>query len=45
MNLSVEQKQTYRHGQQTCGCQMGGGEMGQTGILGLVYANYCTENE
>ena len=25
MNLFIEQKQTYRHGEQTCGCQRGGG--------------------
>ena len=28
MNLSTEQKQTYRHGQQTSGCQGGGGGVG-----------------
>ena len=25
MNLSTEQKQTHRHGGETCGCQEGGG--------------------
>ena len=25
MNLFTKQKQTYRHGEQTCGCQGGGG--------------------
>ena len=25
MNLSMKQKQTYRHREQTCGCQGGGG--------------------
>ena len=25
MNLSMKQKQTHRHGEQTCGCQGGGG--------------------
>ena len=25
MNLSIEQKQTHRHGEQTCNCQGGGG--------------------
>ena len=25
MNLSIEKKQTHRHGEQTCGCQGGGG--------------------
>ena len=24
MNLSIEQKQIHRHGEQTCGCQGGG---------------------
>ena len=24
MNLSTEQKQTHRHGEETCGCQQGG---------------------
>ena len=26
--LSTEQKQTHRHGEQTCGCQGGGGGSG-----------------
>ena len=38
-NLSVEQKQTHRHGDQACGCQ-GRGGVGWTGSLGLVDANY-----
>ena len=25
MNLSMKQKQTHRHREQTCGCQWGGG--------------------
>ena len=25
MNLSMKQKQTHRHGEQTCGCHGGGG--------------------
>ena len=25
MNLSTKQKQTYRHREQTCGCEGGGG--------------------
>ena len=25
MNLSIKQKWTHRHGEQTCGCQGGGG--------------------
>ena len=28
MNLSVKQKQSHRHGEQTCGCQGGGGGRG-----------------
>ena len=26
MNLSTKQKQTHRYGEQTCGCQGGGGQ-------------------
>ena len=37
INLSTEQKQTHRHGEQTCGFQGGGGG---SGSLGLVVANY-----
>ena len=33
MNLSTEQKQTHRHGEQTCGCQRRGSGMdGEFGI-------------
>ena len=41
MNLSMKQKQTPRHREQTCGCQGGGtvGE-GRTASLGLADANY-----
>ena len=41
MNLSMKQKQTQRHREQTCDCQGGGrvGE-GQSGSVGLVDANY-----
>ena len=28
MNLSAKQKQTHRHGEQTCGCQEAGGRNG-----------------
>ena len=40
MNLSM--KQTHRHRAQICGCQGGGGGVGEktTGSLGLVDANY-----
>ena len=33
MNLSIEQKQTYRHGKQTYSCQ--GGENGMDGEFGV----------
>ena len=43
MNLSyTEQKQTHRHGQQTCGCQGEGKGVGWTGSLGLIDANFYT---
>ena len=29
MNISVKQKQTHRHREQTCGCQVGGGKVGE----------------
>ena len=35
MNSSTEKKQTHGHGEQTCGCQEGGGGKG-TGSLGLA---------
>ena len=35
MNLSKEQKQTHRHGQQTCGCQGGGGGSGMAWEFGV----------
>ena len=31
MNLSMKQKETHRHKEQTCGCQMGG-ERGRDGL-------------
>ena len=35
MNLSIKQKQTHRHGQQTCSCQGGGGrEWERLGVWG-----------
>ena len=41
MNLSTKQKQTHRHREQTCGCQVGGVEReGWTGCSGFVDANY-----
>ena len=45
MNLSMEQKQTHRHREQTCGCQ-GGGSWGEewSGRLELADANYYIEN-
>ena len=41
MNLSMKQKQTHRHREQTCGCQGGGGWEGWIGSLGLADADYC----
>ena len=35
MNLSTEQKQTHRHGHQTCGCQGGKGESGMDWEFGV----------
>ena len=45
MNLSMKQKETHRHREQTCGCQ-GDGEMGEerTGSLQLADANYCIQD-
>ena len=41
MNLSMKQKQTQRHREQTCGCQEGGEvEERGVGIMALVDANY-----
>ena len=44
VNLSTKQKQTHRHREETCGCQgiagAEGEEVGWTGSLGLVEANY-----
>ena len=34
MNLSTEQKQTQRHGKQTCGCKGEGGEWDGLGVWG-----------
>ena len=36
INLSLKQKQTHRHRDQTCGCQQGGGEEGWTRNLELA---------
>ena len=35
MNLSTEKKQTYEHGEQTCGCQGGGGGSGMDREFGV----------
>ena len=41
MNISVKQKQTHRHREQTCGSQGGGGVAGGwTRASGLTDANY-----
>ena len=34
MTLAIEQKQTHRRGEQTCGCQAGGGGSGMDGEFG-----------
>ena len=46
MNLSIikksfHSKENHGRGEQTCGCQEGGG---RTGNLGLIDANYCLWN-
>ena len=35
MNLPTEKRQTHRHGEQTCGCQGGGGESGMEWEFGV----------
>ena len=44
----LKSKQTNKNplklGEQTCGCQGGGGGSGMTGSLELVDANYCIWN-
>ena len=55
MNLSIEQKQTHGHREQTCGCQGGGSEMdwesevGRCKLFHLEWINnevllYSTDN-
>ena len=44
MNLSTEQKQTHAHGEKTCGSKGEGEEVGWTGSLGLIDANYWIWN-
>ena len=41
MNLSKEKKQTHGLGEQTYGCQGGGGRCGMDWSLGLADSNYC----
>ena len=41
MNLSTEKKQTRGHGEQTCGCQGGGGGSRMYWEFGLVDGNFC----
>ena len=44
-NLSTQQNQTHRHGEQSCVYRGGKGErVGWTGSLGLVDADYDLEN-
>ena len=40
MSLSTEQKETYRHREQICGCQGGGGGSRIDWEFGLVDENY-----
>ena len=40
-NQSFHRKETHALGEQTCGCQGGGGGMGWTGSLWLIDENYC----
>ena len=35
MNLPTEKKQSHGHGEQTCGCQGGGGGIGMAWELGI----------
>ena len=35
MNISTKQKETHRHGEQTCGCQGGGGGGGKNWEFGI----------
>ena len=35
MNLSTKQKQTHRHGEESCGCQGGAGGSGREGEFGV----------
>ena len=36
MNIPIKQKQSHRHREETCGCQVGGGWGERTGSLGLA---------
>ena len=44
MSLSMKQKQTHRHREQTGGCQEGRGGEGWIWSLGLADANYYIGN-
>ena len=39
-NESFHRKENHGHGEQTCGCQVGGEGVGWIGNLGLIDANY-----
>ena len=41
MNRPTVKKQTHEHGEQTCGCQGGGGGSGMNWEVGLIDASYC----
>ena len=43
-NEPFHRKENHGHGEQTCGCQGVGEEVGWTGNPGLIDANYCLWN-
>ena len=45
MNLQIEKKQADVLGEQTCGCQQGGGGNGMDWEFGVSNANYCIWSE
>ena len=42
--MERKQKQTHRHREQTCGCQVTRGGRGVDWVLQLAHANYYIEN-
>ena len=43
-NVTFQRKETHGLGEQTCGCQGGGGGNGVVGELGVNDSNYCLWN-